>query len=277
VQATPADIVQNAGDTWDDLMVKISGTPTGEVESLALLYPYASFRRGQNIFAADSPATIQHHERASVHSAERGHHEVLRLWRWLRTRHFFPAAWKSPACAKTIRLWSAAGKPLHRGRISAFSDWSAFNAAGILKLELHGGVGSAGERRGMGSSTEDGWAISFGLNLKYQKDAAIGTVQAFIQGETVLAKCRALNVTATDIIAAHPIQGTGAARGKRIASGNNLVFTGDGGTPVITLTSAQLRSPGYRFGNDEIRNGELGFEAQRIYTTGQPQPLYTFA
>src|SRR4051812_13045243 len=59
VQATPADIVQNAGDTWDDLMIKITGTPTGEVESLGLLYPYAAFRRGQNIFAADSPATIK--------------------------------------------------------------------------------------------------------------------------------------------------------------------------------------------------------------------------
>jgi hypothetical protein len=115
------------------------------------------------------------------------------------------------------------------------------------------------------------------LNLKFIQSSEIGTVQAFYVGETVMAKCRALNVLIDDIIAVHGVQGAGARRGKRIASGNNLLLTGAGGSPVITLTSAALREPGYRFGNEEIRIGEIGFEAQRIFTSGAPQPLYTLS
>lgn len=274
VQATPADVVQNAGDTWDDLMVKITGTPSGEIETLSTLYPYASFRRGQNIFAADAPCTIKTTSGRlfTIPSAAITKCCDLNL---APDKTFFGGSLEITGVRKNNTAWSAVGS-LYTEAASAFADWATFGAAGILKLAYAAAWGALAAPWN-GIVTEDGWSLSFGLNLKYQKDAAIGTVQAFYQGETVVAKCRALNVVAADIIAAHPIQGTGAARGKRIASGNNLVLTGDGGTPVITLTSTQLRSPGYRFGNEEIRNGELGFEAQRIYTSGQPQPLYTFA
>jgi hypothetical protein len=273
VKPTPTSLVLNAGDTQDDAIVKITGKPCGEWENLAKLWPYASFRRGQNIFSTDKPLTVHttSGRKLTVASAA------------LTKSPDIDGSPDKPLLGSVewtgVRLnntpWSTAGS-LYSEAAVAFVDWSAFDQTQILKVAFAAAWGALAAPWN-GIVTMDGWAISFGLQLKYVMDAAIGTVQAFYVGETVVAKCRSLNVTMADIIAIHEIQGGTARRGKRIATGNNLVLTGAGGSPVITLTSAALRSPGFRFGNEEIRIGEIGFEAQRTFTTGQPQPLYTLA
>jgi hypothetical protein len=274
VQATPADIVENAGDTWDDVMVKITGTPCGEWEALSTLFPYASFRRGQNIYGADAPCTIQ---------TTSG-----KLWTFPRaaitgspslslspSKSLFGGGFEVTGIRKDNTPWATAGS-LYTVTSVPFTDWSFFSAAAILKVAAAAAWGALASPWD-GIVTMDGWDVANKLNLKFIQDAAIGTIQAVYMGETMVAKCRPLNVLGTDIITAHPIQGGTTRRGAPVASASDLVLTGAGGSPVVTLKSACLRQPGYKFGNDEVRIGELGFEAQRTYTTGQPQPLYTLA
>lgn len=273
VKPTPTSLVNNAGDTMDDAIVKISGKPCGEWENLAKLYPYSAFRRGQNIFGADKPLTVHTTSGKKLTVASAAITKSPDIEGAPDKTLLGSVEWTGVRANNTA--WSAAGS-LYSIADVAFTDWSAFSAAAILKVAFAAAWGALAAPWDA-IVTTDGWQIGFGLDLKFQQDAAIGTVQAFYVGETVMAKCRALNVTIADVIAAHAIQGGTARRGARIATGNNLVLTGVGGSPLITLTSAALRSPGYRYGSEEIRIGELGFEAQRTFTTGQPQPLYTIA
>ncbi|HUS37373.1 MAG TPA: hypothetical protein VM680_18645 [Verrucomicrobiae bacterium] len=275
VQATAADIVENAGDTIDDVMATISGTPCGEWENLTKLWPYGSYRRGQNIFGADKTAVIHTTSGRKITFMSAAITKSPDLKLNPESSLMGGAEWTCKR--KNNTPWSTA-ESFYKEESAAFSDWSAFDAASVLKVAA-AAVWGALSAPWNGIATEEGWDVSFGLNLKWVKDAAVGSVQAFHRGQTVMAKCRPLNVKMTDIQTIHEglIQGTGARRGKRIASGSNLVLTGEGGSPVVTLTSAALRQPGYAFGEERIRVDEIGFEAQRTYTTGQPQPLYTLA
>jgi hypothetical protein len=274
VQATPADIDQNAGDTWDDAVIEITGTPYGEWENLPTLYPYASHRFNQNIYGADAAWTI-HTTSGRLLTFTRAAVTGLATLNIAPDKTLFGSGFKVTAIRKNNSTWATANS-LYQETAVAFTDWSTFDPTQALKVDAAAAWGALAAPWN-GIETMDGWEISFGLNINFIKTSAVGSFQALFKGLTVMAKCNPANVTRPDIIAAHPIQGGTARRGKRIASGNNLVLTGAGGSPVITLTSAQIRQPGYEWGTDKIQIGELGFEAQRIFTSGQPQPLYTLA
>lgn len=273
VQATPTDVVENAGDTWDDARVIISGQPSGEYENLTKLFPYASYRRGQNIFGADKPLVIHttSGKKFTVGTAALTKSPDITL---NPDKPVFGGAEWTGIRKKGV-AWATADS-LYKYESAAFASWAAFDAAAILKVAAAAAWGALASPWDDIRTTE-GWVINFGLNLKWITDSSVGSCQALFMGETVMAKCAPLYDLASAIIAAQLVQGTGARRGKRVASGSDLVLTGEGGSPEVTLTSAALRNPGYQFGGEQLRVGELGFEAQRTYSSGQPQPLYTLA
>jgi hypothetical protein len=274
VQPTPADIVANAGDTWDDVVVKITGNLFGEWETLPILYPYGAYRRSQNIYGADTNWKI-HTTSGRLITFPRAAVTGYASINLSPEKTLFGGGFEVTAIRKDNTPWATAGSLYTEGAL-AFTDWAFFDAAAALKVDAAAAWGAVAAPWSA-IETADGWEITPQLAIQFQKASAIGTMQAFFQGEQWMAKCMPLNVGVAEILAQHPIQGGTARRGKRIASGNNLVLTGAGGSPVVTLTSAAIREPGYQFGNEKIRVGELGFEAQRIYTAGQPQPLCTLA
>jgi hypothetical protein len=272
VQPSETDIVDNAADTWDDVVVKITGELCGEWEALSALFPYRTYRRSQNMFGADAAWTI-HTTSGRLFTFPRAAVTGYPSINLAPDKSIFGSGFEVTALRKDNTPWSTAGS-LYTETASAFASWSFFNSAGILKVNATAVLGALAAPWS-GIETAAGWAITPQLLYKPFKSSETGTIQAFFQGERWMAKCQPINVLPGDIITAQPIQGGTARRGAPLASGNNLVLTGAGGSPVVNLTSVQIRKPGYRFGNETIRIGELGFEAQRTYTSGQPQPLVT--
>ncbi len=103
----------------------------------------------------------------------------------------------------------------------------------------------------------DKWTVSWDLKLEPLK----------VQGRTVafklaslraLAKCIPVGPTAAQIDAALKGQGTGAVHGHRLGgAGADLVLSGAGVS--VTLKGAALKSAGFVFGAQPLRNGEIGF------------------
>lgn len=272
-QETPSDFVRDAGRTWDDFMIEITGTPYGEWENLSTLYPYAAYRFNQNIYGADAAWTIKTTSGRlfTFHRAAVTGYANLSVG---PNKTLFGSGFKVTAIRKDNVAISAANS-LYTEGASAFADgdYSTFDAATALKVDAAAAWGNY-TTPWDNIETEEGWEIAFGLNLEFIKSSRNGTIQALFKGETVSATCNPLNLGATDVMAKHPIQGVGARRGARIASAKDLVLTGEGGSPVITLTSAQILDLEYRFGQKH-RVGMIQFGAERTYAAGKPQPLYT--
>lgn len=274
-QETPSDFVQNAGDTWDDFMIEITGTPYGEWENLTTLYPYSAYRFNQNIFGADAAWTIKTTSGRlyTFHRAAVTGYANLSIG---PNKTLFGSGFRVTAIRKDNTAISAANS-LYTEGASAFADadYSTFDAAQALKVDAAAAWGALAAPWS-DIETEEGWEIGYGLNLEFLKSARNGTIQALFKSETVTATCNPLNIGATDVMAQHPIQGGTSRRGERTASGNNLVLTGAGGSPVITMTSCAISDVEYRYGQKH-RVGMLQLKAQRTYTGGKPQPLITLA
>jgi hypothetical protein len=78
-------------------------------------------------------------------------------------------------------------------------------------------------------------------------------------GLKVMAKCAPQGPTAAQIATAMKIQGSGAGAGHLIGGtiGEDLVITGSGVS--VTLKSPGIKSAGFVFGGQPLRNGEIAF------------------
>jgi hypothetical protein len=277
-QETPSDIVQNAATTYDDVMIEITGTPYGEWENLATLYPYSAYRFNQNIYGADAAWTI-HTTSGRLFTFHRAAVTGYANLSLAPNKTLFGSGFKVTALRKDNTAWSAVNS-LYTEAATAFTDYSTFDAAAALKVDAAAVWGNFAAPWS-DIETEEGWEIALELGIEFRKSSRIGTIQAVFKGEKVTASCNPLNITAADILSqsviVHPIQGSGARRGGRIASGKNLTLTGAGGSPVVTLTSASLINVEYHMGTNRHRVAALAWGAERTYTAGQPQPLFTVA
>lgn len=120
--------------------------------------------------------------------------------------------------------------------------------------------------------TKDGWKISFQVQVAYEQVDDDGTVDAYMRGVSVMAKCRPVNLTEAQILGALRVQG--AARGSSMRSGDPLVIQSAGLT--FTLNDAQLREGPLRWGALELRAGEIGFYGHRAEDAGAYGELFSF-
>jgi hypothetical protein len=105
---------------------------------------------------------------------------------------------------------------------------------------------------------QDKWTISH--ELKLEPVTIQGRTRAFkLASYRVMAKCKPLGPTMSQIDAALYAQGSGAAGGARLsANAANLVLTGSS-SMTVTLGNAALKAAGYVFGGKPLRMGELGW------------------
>jgi hypothetical protein len=103
----------------------------------------------------------------------------------------------------------------------------------------------------------DKWTISWELDLQAVKVQG-RTVAYKLMAIRALAKCIPVGPTASQIDAALKYQGTGATHGHKIGgTGVDLVITGTGVS--VTIKNAALKTAGFVFGAQTLRNGEIGF------------------
>jgi hypothetical protein len=138
----------------------------------------------------------------------------------------------------------------------SYSNPTVPNTAVLGRQEFTGAWGSV---TGFTSfQAQDKWTISH--ELKLEPVAIQGRTRAFkLASYRVMAKCKPLGPTMSQIDAALYAQGTGAAGGARLsANAANLVITGSSSMTVI-LGNAALKTAGYVFGGKPLRVGELGW------------------
>lgn len=112
---------------------------------------------------------------------------------------------------------------------------------------------------------EDGVKIEFNLGSRQRYIDSLGTLDWKLTGLDIVVKFKPANMTAANVLAKMPVQGSGVAIGASMATGAaNLTITGAGtGSPVVVINKVALRRIPQLYGQDVSRHGELEFIATR--------------
>jgi hypothetical protein len=158
----------------------------------------------------------------------------------------------------------------------SYSNPAVPNTAVLGRQEFTAGWGSVAGFTSF--QAQDKWTISH--ELKLEPVTIQGRTRAFrLASYRVMAKCKPLGPTMSQIDAALYAQGSGAAAGARLSTNAaNLVIAGSSNM-TVTLGAAALKTAGYVFGGKPLRVGELGWVSTlNIANGGSPsQPALTLA
>lgn len=121
--------------------------------------------------------------------------------------------------------------------------------------------------------TTDGWTVSVELSTEPVATDLLGTIDHTLTGITVRAKCTPLGVSESALLSALPF---GLDRGASLRGSGDLVIAGEGGL-TVTLKNAKIVTGPLAWGNTTLRVGEIGFIAQRSFSSGTAGALYSVA
>lgn len=138
-------------------------------------------------------------------------------------------------------------------------------------------AGWGGEAEGVAVEAADKWTITPEVKYDFLKVGKLSR-SAKLASVRIMAKCRPVGPTHTQILAATKAQAGGVLGGRRgtDAGGKTLVLTGPGGK-TITLNGAMLKGAGFNFGGTELGTGEVGWVATASFTAGVLQPHIVFS
>jgi hypothetical protein len=261
-----------AGERYKNRMVEVTFTPSGQwnAAGIAALWPYASTAMGASVMTGSDVPLIIH----SLAGQK--------------------LTFKASALSKVSSLTFSAAKTLIGSCTFVCcpaddTQWTA-SANMILVESTAYAAGSFDPEEilvqpytvAWGSSpwdaiqTEDGVTIDFPTSLKPHEIDSLGIIDYTLEKHECVAKCKPRNVTEAQVIAALNIQESGSGRGKSLyAVANDFVVTGTGLT--FTMVKSAMVAGGLEFGTSTPRIGELTWNAQRKFTSGAAQPLYTIA
>lgn len=270
------DSFGNAPERLKDRLVEVTFTPVGEWESMATLFPYAATLPGTSIFGSAAA------EKALVIHTLAGVKLTFPCAAVTKLADISASAVKTlfgqvtfTCLGKGNTAWSVADSIMDVAA-AAFAD-ATFNPANIKTVPFAVAWGIAPWDA---INTRDGVTVSFDLQTEKVETDTDGVIDMTFKDLGVMAKLTPVGVTEAQVDTALGWQGVATAvRGGSLdALANDLVLTGAGaGAPVITVKKAAMKTAGYRFGSTALRHGELGFVAQRQWTAGVAQPLYTLA
>jgi hypothetical protein len=250
-----------------DRMVEVNFEPEGRFTAglAAVLWPYAATALGASIYGGSDRALVvwaRDGKKLTVHNASVTGMPNLRL-----------------GVAKTIE-----GPVKFTGLLKNSTDPS--NAAAYYTLTTATYPGDTGwavsdvltkaYASAWGSApwdafhTEDGWEISFGLQLKPQMVDGLGTVDMSLQGLTVSAKCIPVGPAESDILS-HVLPAS--ALGNSVAAVSEHLLISASGIAVVVY-NAGITDSGFVFGAEKKRIGPTEWKATRTVTAGVADPLF---
>jgi len=125
---------------------------------------------------------------------------------------------------------------------------------------------------------QKGFQVGWELDARPLTCDGLGTVDFTVGENTLQATCSCIPIqpTAANLEAAAAAQGVqfGTLLSNTIA---DLVLTGNGGSPVVTLKSAGITEHGYAFGIEPLRMGEVTWATTRGFTANAPDAVATVA
>jgi hypothetical protein len=271
-----ASLYGDVDEIYKDLVVKAVGRPLFyDTAALATMFPYLTGVVG-TVFpgGTDKPCTWNSNngDVITLTSALIGKMPELEL------------GVDGPVLGR-MEIWGVIGNGDNPGTANSYytlqtgqsySNPAVPNTAVLGRQEFTGAWGSIAGFTSFQAA--DKWTISH--ELKLEPVTIQGRTRAFkLVSYRVMAKCKPLGPSMSQVDAALVAQGSGAAGGVRLSTNSaNLVITGSN-SMTVTLGNAALKTAGYVFGGKPLRLGELGWVSTlSIANGGTPsQPALTLA
>jgi hypothetical protein len=256
-----------------DARIELSFTPEGRwnAATLAFLWPYGNTAAGASIFGtSDTPTTINASDGA-LHTIIASAVTAMPSLSLSAARTIVGPV-TITGVRKNNTAWATADGlyTIAAGATMTDTTW----APSLVKVQHY--TGAWGAVTGFTAiGTQDGWSVDFDLQLDSIVTDDIGTVDMRFRSLGVLARCMPVGPTPAQILTNLQLQDTGAARGRSMATANDLVITGADTTTIVTLKQAALKTAGFRFGATVLREGEIGFFATRPFSSGVQGAIFT--
>lgn len=252
-----------------DAVGEVTATPSGRVTAglLAMLYPYGNPTFGSSMGGVTDKPLVVHSlsgRRLTLHAAYLTALPQLRL---SARQTLFGSAATWTAVLKNNTARSAANSMY----TIAEAPWTGTYAPADVKTLPHTAAwGSTAPWNDI--KTAEGWTIDHDIGTEPVTDDAEGTIDHILTSVTVRARCRPIGLTEANVLDALKVQGAGNAIGSSRITGNNLVIQAAGGVRVTLYNAALVEGP-IRWGNIDLRIGEIGFIAHRSFPAGAPGPI----
>lgn len=259
---------------------EIKFTPAGEWENLAVLWPYASTLPGASIFTGtDIPLNINSLVDGKQLQFTAAAVTTMPVITCSAVNTLIGEV-TFTALGKNNTDWTAPNS-FATVSTSAYAD-ATFSESAILTKPFSLAWGSAAGFTAF--QTLDGVKVDFDLKLNPLEVDNDGIVDYIFESLMVSATCKpvtASGLTMENLLTASVLDGVAsAARGESLATRVNsadLVITGAGAAPVITLKQAAITKSQMRFGAQSARIGDVVFSAQRTFNSGVPGVLFVLA
>lgn len=256
----------------DDVTMEITFTPVGNPTAFTTLWPYQNPVTGSSIFGAtDKNLVIQTLAGQSItikNAAVTKMPDII-----LSSTKTIMGSMTFSAIGQNNLAWTDAAKRMSVAATS-FSD-ASFAPSGIITQAYTVAWGSASPWNAI--ATEDGVTISSTLKTSAIKTDTDGVVDLILDSVDVTARMIPVGVSETQLVTLLKCQGAGIVRGGSLGALNTgaLVVTGTG--VVARIASASPRSTPMTFDRSKNRAGEIEFVANRTFSAGVAQALFSIA
>jgi len=262
--------VDNYGKVDDrvkDRKVTISGTPAGEWESLAMLFPWLGAVIGARAHGDTDRPLVVHAIDGTRYTYHNATLTKMPSLKFAPTETLLgDVEWMARVKDNTE---PTAANSLYTRDTAAFVD-ASFVTANVRTQPY---TLSWGTTPWDSFATVDGVEVTFETKWQDLTVAGYGVLDQILENLQVSAKFKPLGVTQAAIDAKLLLQGAaGAAQGSSLnARGVDLSIVGTG--VFVTLRGAAAKSMGQEFGMGKLRNGEMEAIATRTFVAGVAVPL----
>jgi hypothetical protein len=256
---------------------EISFEPVGMTSSnlAAVLWPYGDTVPGTSIFgSADRPLVIHGRDgvKVTVHNAALTRMPAIRLGVGVT----LAGACQFTGLLALSKAVTAADGYLTVASNQAYPGDTNFNAGAILTQPALATWGSA--PWAAFEVEAPGWEITPTLRLSPVATDGLGTVDMLLQGLEVTARAVPVGPTIAQMLTAHK-ETAEFGSSMMPSGGTDLVITSGAATPqvVVTVNAAALVETEMVWSAAKKRVAQCVWRAQKTFTTGDPDPLFTVA
>ena len=275
------DALGKIDERASDVEAKVSIIPEGRWNAslIAALHPYTNFTIGKSIFGhpanPGTDRTLALHGSADLTTLVNAAVTKCPPLVFSAAKSLFGAV-EFTGIRKNDSAWSVANSLLNVTGTGTFAD-AGFTGPALIKTQPY--ALTLGAVTGfVAQDCEDGFQFETNLKIKMFQTDRLGTIDGWFQSLEAMVKFKPLTTTLANAMAALLVQDTGAVRGRSLSSnGAQLTIVGDDTVTYLTIPNASLKGAGFRFGSTVLRNGEYAFVANRTFTGGAANPLYTLA
>jgi hypothetical protein len=256
-----------------DSVGKITFTPSGRCTAgiLAALYPYQTPVIDSAVFPAADVATEIH---AILGSKVVFHNTAVTAMPALKlsAKETVFAGNVELMCLPKLNTERSAANSIFTGpTTAAFTTDLDYTAIKTLPYAATWGTGGTV----VNIDTKDGWTVEFDVSIEPFVVSDYGTLTARLRSVTARAKCQPVS-HAEDLLALMQTQGSTAAIGSSMRQGKDLRIVATGGLDVSLYDAVPMTAP-LKWGESQLRAGELGFTATRKFASGVPGALFSVA